>query len=416
MAVILARRDLPKHMEELAKNKIETIDMVVINLYPFVQTVAKAGVTLQDALENIDIGGPTMIRAAAKNFPSVLVIVDPADYAVVLEKLKKGTVDMQERRRLAQKAFQHVAMYDTAISQYLRDEGVFPQDLTIAMKKIYDLRYGENPHQKGALYVEQYAGRKPVGLVNVKLLSGPELSFNNFLDLEAAWSTACDFPDPTIAIIKHTNPCGCCSNKDLVKAYQSALAADPVSAFGGIVACNRMMDIKLASEIDKTHYDCIIALDYDDESAKLLGRKKNLRLCNCEALQPPTKSMRLISAPSAAVSWCRMRTTIPSRSLSREWSPSASPHRAKCVICSLAGNASSISSPMPLPSPRTTLCWAWAPASPTGSSAPGSAAERAGDGAKGAVTGLRCHDTVPRHRRGSCQRRLLPLLSRPVAR
>lgn len=294
---ILARRDLPKHMEELKKNKIEPIDMVVINLYPFVQTVAKEGVTLQDALENIDIGGPTMIRAAAKNFPSVIVIVDPADYDDVVKKLKAGGIDMNERKRLAQKAFQHVAIYDTAISQYLRDAGTFPEDLTIAMKKVSTLRYGENPHQKGALYKEQYAGKKPVGIVNVNLLSGPELSFNNFLDLEAAWSTACDFPDPTIVIVKHTNPCGCCSNKDMIKAYQNAVAADPVSAFGGIVACNRVMDIKLATEIDKTHYDCIIAQDYDQETIKLLGRKKNLRLCKCEPLQPPFKSQRFDVRP-----------------------------------------------------------------------------------------------------------------------
>jgi phosphoribosylaminoimidazolecarboxamide formyltransferase/IMP cyclohydrolase len=294
---ILARRDLPEHMEELVKNKIQPIDMVVINLYPFVQTVSKPGVTLQEALENIDIGGPTMIRAAAKNFPSVLVIVDPADYSVILEKLKNGKVDMTERQRLAQKAFQHVAMYDTAIAQYLRPEGSFTDDLTIAMKKVSTLRYGENPHQKGALYVEQYAGKKPLGLVNVNLLSGPELSFNNFLDLEAAWSTACDFNDPTIVIIKHTNPCGCCSNTDMIKAYQNALAADPVSAFGGIIACNRKMDIKLATEIDKMHYDCIIALDYDEETLKLLGRKKSLRMCKCEPLQPPFKPQRFDIRP-----------------------------------------------------------------------------------------------------------------------
>lgn len=289
---LLARRDLPQHMEELAKNKIQPIDMVVINLYPFVQTVSRPNVTLQDALENIDIGGPTMIRAAAKNFPSVIVIVDPNDYPIILEKLKKGSVDLNERKRLAQKAFQHVAMYDTAISQYLRDEGVFPEHLTVAMKKISDLRYGENPHQKGAVYIEQYAGKVPKGLVNVKLISGPELSFNNFLDLDAAWTTACDFPEPTIVIIKHTNPCGCCMNSDLIKAYQNALKADPVSAFGGIVACNRKIDIKLASEIDKTHYDCIIAIEYDEEALKLLGRKKNLRLCQCEPLEPPTRSNR----------------------------------------------------------------------------------------------------------------------------
>ena len=281
---ILARRDLPQHMEELAKNKIQTIDMVVVNLYPFVQTVTKANVSLEEALENIDIGGPTMIRASAKNFPSVLVVVDPEDYDIVIEKLRKGKVDHKERKRLAQKAFQHVAMYDTAIAEYLRDEETFPQDMTIAMKKLYDLRYGENPHQKAALYTEQSIKQRPVGMTSVKLLHGPELSFNNFLDLEAAWSTACDFTDPTIAIIKHNNACGLCSNKDLIEAYKRALDGDPVSAFGGIVACNRPIDTALATEIDKTHYDCIIAPSYSDEALDMFKRKKSLRLLSLPVL------------------------------------------------------------------------------------------------------------------------------------
>ena len=280
---ILARRDLPAHMTELTKSKIDPIDMIVVNLYPFVQTVSKPGVTLQDALENIDIGGPTMIRAAAKNFPSVIVVVDPQDYAWVIEKLRKGSIDLKERQKLAQKAFQHVAMYDTAISQYL-NEDVFPQDMTIAMKKLYDLRYGENPHQKAAIYAEQRVG-KAKGLTGARLVSGPELSYNNFLDLESAWRSATDFPTPTIAIVKHTNPCGLCSNNDLVEAYKRALAGDPVSAFGGIVACNRPIDMRLASEIDKTHYDCIIAPAYSEDVLKLLGRKKSLRLVALD--EPP---------------------------------------------------------------------------------------------------------------------------------
>jgi phosphoribosylaminoimidazolecarboxamide formyltransferase/IMP cyclohydrolase len=275
---ILAKRNVPAHMDELAKSNIQTIDMVVINLYPFIQTVAKEDVSLDEALENIDIGGPTMIRAAAKNFPSVIVVVDPQDYDVVAEKLSKGIIEAAERQRLAQKAFQHVAMYDTAIAQYLRGDEVFTEDLTIAMKKLYNLRYGENPHQKAAVYVEQAVGRKKTGMTGVKLLSGPELSFNNFLDLEGAWSTATDFTEPTVAIVKHTNPCGLCSNNDLVEAYRRALAGDPVSAFGGIVAVNRPIDMTLAAEIDKTHYDAIIAPEYSEDVLKLLGRKKNLRI------------------------------------------------------------------------------------------------------------------------------------------
>jgi phosphoribosylaminoimidazolecarboxamide formyltransferase/IMP cyclohydrolase len=294
---ILARRDLPQHMEELAKNKIQTIDMVVVNLYPFVQTVTKANVSLEEALENIDIGGPTMIRAAAKNFPSVLVIVDPEDYDVIIEKLRQGKVDQKERKKLAQKAFQHVAMYDTAIAQYLRDEDTFPQNMTIAMEKLYDLRYGENPHQKAALYTEQSIRQKPAGMTSVKLLHGPELSFNNFLDLEAAWSTACDFADSTIAIIKHNNACGLCSNNDLIEAYKRALAGDPVSAFGGIVACNRPIDLALATEIDKTHYDCIIAPSYSDEVLEIFKHKKNLRLLSLPVVPQGVKTGNLDFRP-----------------------------------------------------------------------------------------------------------------------
>lgn len=276
---ILARRDIPQHMEELVKNKIKPIDMVVVNLYPFVQTVTRPNVSLEEALENIDIGGPTMIRAAAKNFPSVIVVVDPQDYDMVIEKLKQGGIDVTERKRLAQKAFQHVALYDTAIAEYLRaDDDLFPQEFTIGMRKLYDLRYGENPHQKAAFYATQTVKRGIVGMIAAKLLSGPELSFNNLLDLEAAWNAACDFEGPAVAIVKHNNPCGLCTNPDIIEAYKRALAGDPVSAFGGIVACNRPIDPKLAAEIDKTHYDCIIAPDYSPEALELFKRKKNLRL------------------------------------------------------------------------------------------------------------------------------------------
>ena len=277
---ILARRDLPAHMEELAKNKIETIDLVAVNLYPFVQTVSKEGVTLDEALENIDIGGPTMIRAAAKNFPSVIVVVDPADYQPVLERLKGGGIDPAERQRLAQKAFQHVAIYDTAISQYLRqDTEGFPEEMTIALKKRYGLRYGENPHQQAAFYAEQVVGvGQDTGITWAKQLWGKELSFNNILDADAAWGVVTDFSAPTVAIIKHTNPCGLASHSDITEAYRRALSGDPVAAFGGIVACNRAIDLATAEEISQTFYEIVIAPEYKAEALKLLKRKKNLRL------------------------------------------------------------------------------------------------------------------------------------------
>ena len=276
---LLARRDLKSHMDELAKNKITPIDLVAVNLYPFVQTVSNGSVTQQEALENIDIGGPTMIRASAKNFPSVIVVVDPADYNRVLEKLKKGGLDMAERKRLAQKAFQHVAIYDTAISQYLRqDMPGFPEEMTIALKKRYDLRYGENPHQKAAFYAEQTVVKQDSGITWAKQLWGKELSFNNILDAEAAWSAASDFPDPTVAIIKHTNACGLSSHSDIDEAYRRAFSGDTVSAFGGIVACNRTINLKMAKEMAPTFYEIAIAPGFDDDALEELKKKKNLRL------------------------------------------------------------------------------------------------------------------------------------------
>jgi len=274
---ILARRDLPQHLAELAQNGIETIDMVVINLYPFVETVTKGGVTLDEALENIDIGGPSMIRSAAKNFPSVLVIVDPKDYDPVLQKLQHGDVDLEERKMLARKAFQHVALYDTAIAQYLGQEA-FPEEMTISLKKKSSLRYGENPHQQATFYIEQNVRQPQSGLALLKQLGGPEISFNNLLDFDAALGTLSNFAAPTIAIIKHGNSCGLASHDSLAEAYLRALAGDPVAAFGGVVACNRVVDLATAQEIDRTHYDAIVAPGYEREALDLLAVKKGLRL------------------------------------------------------------------------------------------------------------------------------------------
>jgi len=274
---ILAKRDLPQHLAELAQSHIETIDIVVVNLYPFVETVTRGEVSLDEALENIDIGGPTMLRSAAKNFPSVLVIVDPEDYDPILQKLRRGNVDLAERKQLAHKAFQHVAIYDTAIAQYLSEE-TFPKEMTIALKKAYALRYGENPHQKAAFYLEQNVRQPRAGLATLKQISGPEISFNNLLDFDAALNILSNFTAPTVAIMKHTNSCGLASHANLAEAYRRALAGDPVAAFGGIVASNQVIDLATAQEIDQTHYDAIIAPEYEKEALELLRRKKSLRL------------------------------------------------------------------------------------------------------------------------------------------
>jgi len=281
---ILANRKIAAHMEELAKHNIGEINLVAVNLYPFVQTVAKENVTLDEALENIDIGGPTMIRAAAKNFPSVIVLVDSADYPLVLEKLREGDLDLAERKRLAQKAFQHVAVYDTAISQYLRrDTEGFPEEMTIALKKRYGLRYGENPHQQAAFYAEQVVGGGvDSGITWARQLGGKELSFNNILDADAAWGVVTDFSAPTVAIIKHTNPCGLASHEDIAEAYRRAFSGDEVAAFGGIVASNRAVTLAMAAEMKPVFYEIVIAPDYEPEALKLLKGKKDLRILVAE--------------------------------------------------------------------------------------------------------------------------------------
>ena len=277
---ILANRNLPSHMQELTDNNIKAIDLVAVNLYPFVQTISKEGVTLDEALENIDIGGPTMIRAAAKNFPSVIVLVDPADYQSVLEKLERGGVELAERKRLAQKAFQHAAIYDTAIARYLGlDMEGFPEDMTIALKKRYSLRYGENPHQQAAFYTEPVVGKgKETGVAWARQLWGKELSYNNIVDADAAWGVVTDFSAPTVAIIKHTNPCGLASCEDIVEAYQRALSGDPVAAFGGIVASNRTIDPATAGEMSKTFYEVVVAPEYEAEALEVLKRREQLRI------------------------------------------------------------------------------------------------------------------------------------------
>ncbi len=287
---ILARRNLAAHIAELEQNKMGLIDLVAVNLYPFRETVAKPEVGLDEALENIDIGGPTMIRAAAKNFPDVLVVVDPADYESVLEQLRRGGVRGEERRKLAQKAFQHVAAYDTAIAQYLRrgEEG-FGDEVTIALRKRYDLRYGENPHQAAAFYAEEVAGGAVGGISSAKQLWGKELSFNNILDSDAAWSAATDFEAPTVSVIKHTNPCGLASHQNLAEAYRRAFSGDTVSAFGGIVALNRPVDFATAQEVAKTFYEVIIAPDYEEKALDLLKQKRDLRILAMGSQRGPGK-------------------------------------------------------------------------------------------------------------------------------
>lgn len=284
-AGILAKRDDPAHLAALQAHQFDLIDVVVGNLYPFVETVARPGVKLDTALEFIDIGGPTMIRAAAKNFPAVLVVVDPADYEAVLAFLNKPLSEQQAgldfRQKLAAKAFQHTAYYDTYVAQYLRGKSErLPQQFTLALDKIQELRYGENPHQEEAAFYSWKSGaeQKFNSIATAKQLQGKELSYNNILDADAALAVVRDFVAPTIAIIKHTNPCGLASHADLTVAYERALAGDPLSAYGGIVASNRIVDNDLAAQIVTSYFEVVVAPQFTDAARAVFRKKKSLRL------------------------------------------------------------------------------------------------------------------------------------------
>jgi phosphoribosylaminoimidazolecarboxamide formyltransferase/IMP cyclohydrolase len=293
---ILARRDLPEHQRQLQEHGLAPIDLIACNLYPFVETVSNPDVQLQDALEQIDIGGPTMLRAAAKNFPHVLPLVDPSDYDSVVAALRAGAVSGGERRKLAAKAFQHVAVYDTAIAAYLRGgPGEMPEAVTIALEKRFDLRYGENPHQRAAFYAELVAGRPAPGIAGAEQLHGIELSYVNILDADAAWRAACDFRPPAVAIIKHATPCGLATSTDVAEAWRQAFLGDPVSAFGGIVGINRPVTKALAKEIRGTKHPTsgqrlllhiIIAPDYDVEAVDLLSKSRDLRILRAPLIDP----------------------------------------------------------------------------------------------------------------------------------
>jgi len=276
---LLGRRDSDAHVQEMAEHGIEPIDVVVVNLYPFVETISKPGVSLEDALENIDIGGPTMIRAAAKNFLSVVVIVDPEDYEWVSNKLNNNDLTIGDRKSLAAKAFAHVAVYDSAVTGYLSDssnESEMPESIPIGLNKILSLRYGENPHQKGALY--GVSGVAASGIAGAEQLHGRDLSFNNLMDADAAWRTVSDFEEPTAVVIKHTNACGLASDNDLVVAYRKAYEGDSVSAFGGIVGYNRAVTAEVAEAMDPVFYEVVVAPEYEPDALEILKKKRNLRI------------------------------------------------------------------------------------------------------------------------------------------
>ena len=274
---LLAIRDNSEHVAAMEQHEIQPIDLVVVNLYPFAETIKREGVTREEAIEQIDIGGPAMIRSAAKNSRDVAVVVSSEQYPAMIEELQKngGALSLETRESLAQNAFAQTAQYDLMVSSYLAgSSGPLPDRLTWSIKKVADLRYGENPHQKAALYQTSTGA----GIANAAVLSGKEMSFNNYVDAEAAWQLVCDFEQIACAIIKHTNPAGVGLGTTAAEAYQKALATDPVSAFGGIVAFNRPVDAAAAREVTKIFTEVVIAPEYDAAALELLRAKKNLRV------------------------------------------------------------------------------------------------------------------------------------------
>lgn len=288
---LLARLDDSNHQAQLREHGIQPIGMLVSNLYPFEQTVMQPDIADDEAIEQIDIGGPAMLRAASKNHEHVIVVVDPEDHARVLKALQEGSISTAMRRELAAKAFQHTAEYDTLVSAYLRaDDESFPVDLTLAGRKALDLRYGENPHQAAAAYLRLSPGHSPRGVLAADKLQGKEISYNNLLDADAAWSAIQGWDRPAVSIVKHMIPCGLAVHDDLASAYSSALAGDPVSAFGGIVALNRPVDAELAATLKEIFYEVILAPGFDSEALAMFTSKKNLRLLNMAVadLEPDT--------------------------------------------------------------------------------------------------------------------------------
>jgi phosphoribosylaminoimidazolecarboxamide formyltransferase/IMP cyclohydrolase len=275
---LLARRDDPAHLAALDAHGIAPIGVVAANLYPFAATVARDDVSLPDALEQIDIGGPAMLRAAAKNFPDVVVLTDPTDYAAALADLRSGGPSAERRRALAAKAFAHTAAYDAVVAAYLREPDAWPEEMTFAGRLARTLRYGENPQQRAAAYHRLRAGPAEMGVLDAAQLAGKALSFNNLLDADAAWSAVQGFAQPAVAIVKHTIPCGLATRDALPVAFTEALRGDPVSAFGGIVALNRPVDGETARQMAEVFFEVILAPGFADEALATLGRKRALRL------------------------------------------------------------------------------------------------------------------------------------------
>jgi len=293
---ILARREDESHKKAVSEHGMKLIDLVVVNLYPFEKTISKSGVKIEEAVEQIDIGGPSLLRASAKNYPDVAVLANPDGYKDIIAELKGkgGCLSLETRQKLALEVFEHTSVYDSIIADYFQKEvvknnDVFPANLIATYKRVNTLRYGENPHQKAAYYTdERYKGPS---VITSEILSGKELSFNNLIDLDSALGMIEDFNRPFAVILKHTNPCGAACADKLADAYADALACDPVSAFGCIIGLNKIVDIETAKRIDETFFvECVIAPGYEKEALELLVKKKNRRFLACPQLLEDKKA------------------------------------------------------------------------------------------------------------------------------
>lgn len=313
-AGILGVRKNKKHMEEMKKNKVEPIDIVAVNLYPFEETAGKHG-SIEEAIENIDIGGPSLLRAAAKNAEDVLVVVDPLDYNHVLDEIKKGKASKELRQYLMVKAFEHTARYDTIINQYFNEKfgKEFPEVLNLTFRKKQALRYGENPHQKAAFYADPFVDE--CCITNARQLHGKELSYNNILDMENAFELIKLFNEPTAAIIKHNNPCGVASRKTIDDAYRDALAADPLSAFGSIVALNRNCSIKAVEAMKDQFIEVIICPKFDKDALEILKQKKNIRLIETGSISKPCPGYIMIKVTGGLLVQTRGHVKITEKNL-----------------------------------------------------------------------------------------------------
>ena len=306
---LLAKRDEKKHMDTLKELNIDTIDILCVNLYPFKETIKKDGISLEEATEQIDIGGPSMLRSSAKNNASVYAICDPDDYDLVIKHLKEHKDDREFRLKLAAKVFAHTASYDIAIANYFAKQINSTENLFIEGKKVSDLRYGENPHQQAAFY--QVGEKESYSLANAKILQGKELSYNNIQDANAAIMITSEFNEPFVVGLKHMNPCGAAVGKDNLEAWQKAYAADPVSIFGGIVCTNKEVNEELALALKPVFLEVLIAPSYTEGAKKVLAKKKNLRVIELDMTNIKQELMYTSVHGGILVQQQDLNTTLP---------------------------------------------------------------------------------------------------------